>query len=40
MNFVFEKFKEDDNHILKLKKQLEYILDKKYQFNIDEFQNI
>jgi hypothetical protein len=40
MNFVFENFNEDQNHILKLKIQLEYILEKKYQFNIDEFQNI
>lgn len=40
MDFVFEKINEDENHILKKKKQLEYILEKKYQFNIDEFQNI
>lgn len=40
MNFVFENLSENENHILKLKRQLEYILDKKYQFNIDEFQNI
>ncbi len=40
INYVFENFNEDENHILKLKRQLEYILEKKYQFNIDEFQNI
>ena len=40
MNFVFENFNEDENHILKLKLQLEYILEKKYHFNIGEFQNI
>jgi hypothetical protein len=40
INFVIENFQETENHILKLKTQLEYILEKKYQFNIDEFQNI
>ena len=40
MNFVFENLNEDGNHILKLKKQLEYIIDKKYQFNINEFLEI
>jgi hypothetical protein len=40
INFVFDNFNEDENHILKLKKHLEYIIEKKYQFNIDEFQNI
>ena len=40
INFVIENFEDSENHILKLKLQLEYILEKKYQFNIDEFQNI
>lgn len=40
IDFVFESFTEEENHVLKLKRQLEYILEKKYQFNIDEFQNI
>ncbi|MGV3695832.1 hypothetical protein [Flavobacterium sp.] len=40
MDFVFENFYENENHISKLKRRLEYILEKKYQFNIDEFQNI
>ncbi len=40
INYVFDNFNNDENHILKLKKQLEYILQKKYQFNIDEFQKI
>ena len=40
INFIFENFNEDENHISKLKRHLEYILEKKYQFNIDEFQNI
>jgi len=40
MNFVFENFNENENHILKLKVQLEYILEKKYQFKIEEFQNL
>ena len=40
IDFVFEKIYKNENHILKLKIQLEYILEKKYQFNINEFQNI
>ena len=40
INFVFENFNKDENHVLKLKKQLEYILEKKYQFNIDDFLEI
>ncbi len=40
INYIFENFNNDENHILKLKKQLEYILQKKYQFKIDEFQKI
>ena len=40
INYVFDNFNIDENHILKLKKQLEYNLQKKYQFNIDEFQKI
>jgi hypothetical protein len=40
MNFVFGSFQTDENHISKLKKQLEYLIDKKYQFNIEEFQNL
>ncbi|CAN1563891.1 hypothetical protein MCEGE10_02794 [Flavobacteriaceae bacterium] len=40
INFVIENFQENENHILKLKIHLEYILEKKYQFNIEEFQNI
>jgi uncharacterized membrane protein len=37
INFVFENLNKDENHILKLKRQLEYIIDKKYQFDIQEF---
>ena len=40
VNFVIENFQKIDNHIFKLKIHLEYILEKKYQFNIEEFQNI
>ena len=40
INFVLENYSTNDNHVLSLKKQLEYIVEKKYQFNIDEFQNI
>ncbi len=40
IDFVIENFQNTENHVLKLKTQLEYILEKKYQFNIDEFQNI
>lgn len=40
INYVFDNFNNDENHISKLKRQLEYILQKKYQFNIDEFQKI
>ncbi|CAM3991324.1 hypothetical protein FLAN108750_03500 [Flavobacterium antarcticum] len=40
MNFVFGSFQTDDNHISKLKKQLEYLIEKKYQFSIEEFQNL
>ena len=40
MNFVFGSFQTDGNHISKLKNQLEYLIDKKYQFKIEEFQNL
>lgn len=40
INFIFENFNKHENHILKLKRQLHYLIDKKYQFNIDEFLNI
>lgn len=40
MNFVFRSFQTDGNHISKLKNQLEYLIDKKYQFKIEEFQNL
>lgn len=40
INFVIDNFQESENHILKLKTHLDYILEKKYQFNIEEFQNI
>jgi uncharacterized membrane protein len=40
INFVFANFNNDENHILKLKMHLEYIIEKKYQFNIEEFLDI
>jgi uncharacterized phage-like protein YoqJ len=40
LNFVFENFNVDENHILKLKSQLEYIIEKKYQFDINTFLEI
>ncbi len=40
MNFVFENIYDGENHILHLKKQLEYLIEKKYQFNIEEFQKL
>ena len=40
IDFVIENINNDENHILKLKKQLEYILEKKYQFNEIEFLKI
>ena len=40
INFVFENFELNENHISKLKKQLKHIIDKKYNFNIDEFLKI
>ncbi len=40
INFVFEKLNEVENHILKLKSQLEYIIEKKYQFDITAFLEI
>ncbi|MBF2707087.1 hypothetical protein [Flavobacterium soyangense] len=40
ISFVIENFHRSENHIFKLKIHLEYILEKKYQFNIEEFQNI
>ena len=40
MNFVFESYNKDENHISKLKTQLEYIIEKKYQFDLIEFLKI
>jgi hypothetical protein len=40
INFVFENLNEDENHILKLKSQLEYIIEMKYQFDITAFLEI
>ena len=40
IDFVIENVNNDENHISKLKKQLEYILEKKYQFNEIEFLKI
>jgi hypothetical protein len=40
IDIVIEKHNTDDNHILKLKKQLEYIIEKKYSFLIEEFNQI
>ena len=40
IDFVIENFNKDENHILKLKMQLDYIIEKKYQFSIDEFLEI
>jgi hypothetical protein len=37
INFVIDNFQETENHILKLKIQLDYIIEKRYDFNIDEF---
>ena len=40
INYVFDNFNNNENHILKLKKQLEYIVEKKYQFDITTFLEI
>lgn len=40
IDFVFEKINENENHIQSLKNQLEYILEKKYQFSLNEFLEI
>ena len=40
IDVVIEKHNTDDNHILKLKKHLEYIIEKKYDFSITEFNKI
>ncbi len=40
IDFVFENLHENENHILKLKRQLEYIIDKKYSFQVNEFLEI
>ncbi|MFK7058995.1 hypothetical protein V3Q90_02505 [Flavobacterium oreochromis] len=40
IDYVFSTYIDEENHILKLKRQLDYILEKKYQFNIDEFLDI
>ena len=40
MNFVFENCYKNENHILKLKVHLEYIIEKKYQFDVIEFLKI
>ena len=40
IDFVFEKIDENESHIQSLKKQLEYILEKKYQFNQIDFLKI
>lgn len=37
---IFELYLIDDNHILKTKNQLKYIIEKKYNFNLEEFLNI
>lgn len=37
---VFEIYTIDNNHILKTKNQLEYIINKKYNFDLEEFLNI
>lgn len=40
LDFIFENFNNHENHILKLNRQLNYLIAKKYQFNIDEFLEI
>ncbi|MES2486602.1 MAG: hypothetical protein V4581_11740 [Bacteroidota bacterium] len=40
MDFVFENFEADNNHIHLMKKHLAYLIEKKYDFDKDEFLNI
>lgn len=40
IDFVIESFNNEQNHILKLKKQLEYIIEAKYNFDIAIFLEI
>ena len=40
IDFVVQNFNEDENHISRLKNQLEYMLKKKYEFNLKEFLEI
>ncbi len=40
IDYVFECLEDEHNHILELKKQLRYIIEKRYNFDIDEFNNI
>ena len=40
IDVVIEKHNTDDNHILKLKKHLEYIIESKYNFSLEEFNKI
>jgi hypothetical protein len=40
MDFVFENFESDNNHIHLMKKHLAYLIEKKYDFNKDEFLSI
>lgn len=40
LEFVFRNFGKSENHVLKIKRQLEYLVNKKYQFNKEEFINV
>jgi hypothetical protein len=40
VSFVIKSYKNSDNHIHTIKKQLEYLIEKKYQFNEIEFLQI
>ncbi|MEL1246204.1 hypothetical protein AAEO56_18160 [Flavobacterium sp. DGU11] len=40
MDFVFENYEANDNHIHLMKKHLDYLIDKQYKFDKDEFLSI
>lgn len=40
MDFVFENYKTNDNHIHLMKKHLDYLIEKQYDFDKDEFLKI
>lgn len=40
IDFIIKNYSKSDNYILKLKKQIDYIIKERYNFNIEEFNKI